>query len=86
VVCSKLNNELHAYLLPDLKSLGGAELGGKGAAWLTLMPDGKTACVANAVTKDVSAVDIKSLKEVARVPIGFVPKRNTTDMLPQSED
>ena len=81
VVCSRLNNFLYAYSLPDLKVLGGAELGGKGAGWVTLTPDGKTAYVANPVTNDVSVVDIKSLKEVARIPVGFVPKRNVTGML-----
>ncbi len=81
VVDSRINNMLYAYSLPDLKYLGGAELGGMGAAWVTLTPDGKTAYVANAVTNDVSAVDIKSLKEIARIPVGFVPKRNTTGML-----
>ena len=65
VVCSRLNNYLYAYSLPDLKLLGGAELGGKGAGWVTLTPDGKTAYVANPVTNDVSVVDVKSLKEVA---------------------
>ena len=81
VVCSRLNNFLYAYSLPDLKALGGAELGGKGAGWVTLTPDGKTAYVANPVTNDVSVVDLKSLKEVARIPVGFVPKRNVTGML-----
>jgi YVTN family beta-propeller protein len=81
VVCSRLNNFLYAYSLPDLKLLGGAELGGKGAGWVTLTPDGRTAYVANPVTNDVSVVDIKSLKEVARIPVGFVPKRNTTGVL-----
>ena len=81
VVCSRLNNFLYAYSLPDLKALGGAELGGKGAGWVTLTPDGKTAYVANPVTNDVSVVDIKSLKEVARIPVGFVPKRNVTGVL-----
>ena len=81
VVCSRLNNFLYAYSLPDLKPLGGAELGGKGAGWVTLTPDGKTAYVANPVTNDVSVVDIASLKEVARIPVGFVPKRNTTGVL-----
>jgi YVTN family beta-propeller protein len=57
------------------------DLGGKGAAWVTLTPDGKTAYVANAVTNDVSVVDVKSLKEVTRIPVGFVPKRNTTGTL-----
>jgi len=87
VVCSRLNNELYTYSLPDLKVIGGADLGGKGAAWVTLTPDGKTAYVAMAVTNDVSVVDVKSLKEVARIPVGYVPKRNTTGMLPsRSED
>jgi hypothetical protein len=27
-------------------------------------------------------IDIKSLKEVTRIPVGFVPKRNTTGLLP----
>jgi YVTN family beta-propeller protein len=81
VVCSRLNNYLYAYSLPDVKLLGGAELGGKGAGWVTLTPDGKTAYVANPVTNDVSVVDIASLKEVARIPVGFVPKRNTTGIL-----
>ena len=81
VVCSRLNNFLYAYSLPDLKLLGGAELGGKGAGWVTLTPDGRMAYVANPVTNDVSVVDVKALKEVARIPVGFVPKRNTTGVL-----
>ena len=87
VVCSRLNNFLYSYSLPDLKVIGSAELGGKGAAWVTLTPDGKTAYVANAVTNDVSAIDVKSMKEIARIPVSYVPKRNTTGLLPaQSND
>src|SRR5215208_3813982 len=81
VVCSRLNNYLYAYSLPDLKVLGGAELTGKGAGWVTLTPDGKTAYVANPVTNDVSVVDIKAMKEVTRIPVGYVPKRNVTGVL-----
>jgi YVTN family beta-propeller protein len=81
VVCSRLNNHLYFYSLPDLKSLGGAELSGKGAGWVTLTPDGRTAYVANPVTNDVSVVDVKTMKEVALIPVGFVPKRNTTGVL-----
>ena len=51
------------------------------AAWVTLTPDGKTAYVANPVTNNVSAIDVKSMKEVALIPVGFVPKRNTTALL-----
>jgi YVTN family beta-propeller protein len=86
LVCSRLNNALYAYSLPDLKLVGGADLGGKGAAWVTVTPDGKTAYVAMAVTNDVSVVDVSSLKEISRIPVGFVPKRNTTGMLPSPSD
>src|SRR5437773_1571654 len=82
VVCSRINNFLYSYSLPDLKLVGSAELGGKGAAWVTLTPDGKTAYVANPVTNDVSVIDIKSMKETARIAVGAVPKRNTTGVLP----
>ena len=81
VVCSRLNNALYTYSLPELNVVGSMFLGGMGAAWVTLTPDGKTAYVANAVTNNVSAVDIKSMKEVALIPVGFVPKRNTTGLL-----
>ena len=81
VVCSRLNNYLYSYSLPDLKLLGSAELSGKGAGWVTLTPDGKSAYVANPVTNDVSVVDVATMKEVARIPVGFVPKRNTTALL-----
>ena len=76
-----MNNYLYAYSLPDLKPIGSAELGGKGAGWVTLTPDGKTAYVANPVTNDVSVVDIASMKETMRIPVVYVPKRNATVLL-----
>jgi YVTN family beta-propeller protein len=82
LVNSSRNNTLYAYSLPDLTLIGGAALGGKGANWLTISPDDKTAYVANPQTNDVSVVDIKSLKEVARIPVGFAPSRNTAWLTP----
>jgi YVTN family beta-propeller protein len=82
LVNSRLNSALYAYSLPDLKLLGGVELGGRGAGWLTISPDDKTAYVANEHTNNVSVVDIKSLKEVALIPVGFAPARNTPWMAP----
>jgi YVTN family beta-propeller protein len=78
VVCSRLNNYLYSYSLPELKLLGSAELTGKGAGWVTLTPDGKTAYVANPVTNDVSVVDVATMKETSKIKVGFVPKRNVT--------
>ena len=82
LVNSRLNSATYAYTLPDLKLLGGAALGGKGAQWLTITPDNKIAYVANEQSDDVSVVDITSLKEVARIPVGFNPARNTLWMAP----
>jgi YVTN family beta-propeller protein len=83
VVCSLLNNALYSYSLPDMTHIGTAFLGGKGAAWVTLTPDGKKAYVANAVTDDVSVIDVATMKETALIPVGYVPKRNTTGVLQQ---
>ena len=82
LVNSRLNSTVYAYSLPDLKLLGGAALGGKGAQWVTITPDDKTAYVANEQSEDVSVVDIKSLKEIARISVGFNPARNTSWMAP----
>jgi len=82
LVNSRLNSALYAYSVPDLKLLGAAALGGKGASWLMITPDDKTAYVANEHTNNVSAVDIKSMKEVALIPVGFAPARNAAWTMP----
>jgi YVTN family beta-propeller protein len=82
LVNSRMNSAVYAYSLPDLKPLGAVTLGGKGAGWLTITPDGKTAYIANEHTNNVSAVDIKTLKEVALIPVGFAPARNIVWMAP----
>lgn len=80
-VCSKVNSHVYAYSLPDLKLLGGVHVGNH-PDWLTFTPDSKTVYVANAASNSVSAVDIALRKEVARIPVGQVPKRNITAVLP----
>jgi YVTN family beta-propeller protein len=82
LVNSRLNSTVYAYSLPDLNLLGGAALGGKGAQWLTITPDDTTAYVANEQSDDVSVVDIRSLKEITRISVGFNPARNTSWMAP----
>jgi YVTN family beta-propeller protein len=78
LVNSRLNSTLYVYALPDLTLLGSVALGGRGAGWLTLTPDDKTAYIANEHTNDVSVVDINGLKEVALVKVGYAPARNAT--------
>ena len=82
LVNSRLNNAVYSYSLPDLKLTGTANLSGKGAAWITLTPDGKRAYVADPVTNTTLVVDIPTMKEVAKIPVGQVPKRNHTMVIP----
>jgi YVTN family beta-propeller protein len=80
VVNSRLNSAVYMYSLPDLKLLGSTDVG-RSPDWVTISPDGK-AYVANAGSNNVSVVDVKAMKEITRIPVGQVPKRNTTAMLP----
>jgi len=82
LINSRLNSALYAYSLPDLKFLGVATLGGKGAGWLTITPDSKAAYVANEHSNTISVVDVASMKETALIPVGFAPARNVMWMAP----
>jgi len=81
IVNSRLNSAVYVYSLPDLKLVGSADVG-VAPDWVTLTPDGKMAYVANAGSNSVSVVDMAGVREVTRIPVGQVPKRNITAMLP----
>jgi len=81
VVDSRLNSAVYIYSLPDLKLQGSVDVG-VAPDWVTLTPDGKTAYVANAGSNSVSVVDVMNMREVTRIPVGQVPKRNITARLP----
>jgi YVTN family beta-propeller protein len=72
---------VYFYSLPDLKLVGSVDVG-TAPDWVTLTPDGKSAYVANAGSNSVSVVDVSALKEITRIGVGQVPKRNITAMLP----
>jgi YVTN family beta-propeller protein len=76
-VTSRMNRQVYAYSLPDLKLIGAADVGND-PDWITITPDGKTVYVANAESDSVSAIDTTLKKEVARIPVGKAPKRNVT--------
>jgi YVTN family beta-propeller protein len=79
-VCSKVNSHIYGYSLPELSLLGGVHVGDH-PDWLTFTPDSKRVYVANAGSNSVSAVDIATRQEIARIPVGQVPKRNITAVL-----
>jgi YVTN family beta-propeller protein len=49
---------------------------------VTFTPDNRLAYVANAISNDVSVVDMATYEEIARIPVGESPKRNTVIVLP----
>jgi YVTN family beta-propeller protein len=77
---SKRYHYVAAYSLPDLTLLGTVPVG-QYPDWLTFTPDSKMLYVACAGSNDVSVVDVKSMREVAKIPVGQVPKRNITALL-----
>jgi YVTN family beta-propeller protein len=80
-VASRVNSRVYAYSLPELKLLGGVGVGSH-PDWLTFSPDSRFVYVANGASDDVSVVDIASLAEIERLPVGSAPKRNITALLP----
>ena len=91
-VNSSLANAVFVYSLPELKLLGHTSLPvveplghaptGGVPEWITFTPDSKLVYVSNSAARSVSAIDTKTLKEVARIPAGEVPKRLNTLVLP----
>ena len=67
--------------MPDLTYLGAVKVG-KVPDWLTFTPDSKKLYVANAHDNYVSVVDVAARKEIAKIKVGQVPKRNITAILP----
>jgi YVTN family beta-propeller protein len=71
---------VYGYTLPDLKLIGGVKVG-LVPDWLTFAPN-SVLYVANAGSNSTSAVDIKAMKVKATIPVGNVPKRVITAVLP----
>ena len=64
-------------VLPDLKLPGRQPIGAI-PDWLTFTPDSKTVYVGNSTFNSVNAIDMKTMKVVATIPVGQVPKRMNT--------
>ncbi len=95
-VTSIPNNAVYAYALenlgligevalPSLKLPGHEEPISAVANWVTFTPDSKTIYISNAGLRSVSAIDTASMKLVAVVPVGEVPKRINTLTIQVSE-
>src|SRR6266478_6622824 len=90
-VNSTLSNAVFKYSLPDLKLVGHAKLPevhplahaptGAIPEWIAFTPDSKLVYVSDSAARLVSVIDAQTLKEVARIPVGEVPKRIKTLVL-----
>ncbi len=91
-VNSTLADAVFKYSLPDLTlighcalplvhPLGRAPTGGV-PEWITFTPDSKFVYISNSAARSVSAINVQTLKEVAEIPVGEVPKRINTLVLP----
>ena len=78
---SSLNSKVYCYSLPDLKLTGSVDVG-RTPDWITFTPDSRKVYVSNAGANSVSAIDMQAMKEVARIKVGQVPKRNITAVMP----
>ena len=78
---SRLDSRVYSWTLPDLEFAGGIEVG-PSPQWLTATPDGQTLYVSMVGSMETAAVDTKTHEIVARIPVGFGPKRNSTHVLP----
>ena len=91
-VTSIPNNAVYVYSLADLALVGevalpSLKLPGHApisavANWVTFTPDSRTVYISNAGLRSVSAIDTTSMKLVAVVPVGEVPKRINTLVIP----
>ncbi len=80
-VNSSVAGAVFIYSLPDLKLLGHTVIGDV-PDWLTFTPDSKVVYISNAGSNSVSAIDTKTFKEIARIPVGETPKRSATLVIP----
>ena len=91
-VTSIPNNAVFVYSLADLSLVGEValpdlKLPGRGSFasvpnWVTFTPDSRTVYVSNAALRSVSAIDTKAMKLIATIPVGEVPKRINTLVIP----
>ncbi len=96
-VTSIPNNAVYAYDLATLKMIGKVDLPNEKLAghetpisavpeWVTFTPDGKYLYVSNAGLRSVSVIDAPAMKLVKVIPVGEVPKRSNTLVIPDNDN
>ena len=78
---SRLDSRVYGWSLPGLEFLGGIDVG-PSPQWLTATPDSQTLYVSMVGSMETVALDTATHEIIARIPVGFGPKRNSTHTLP----
>ncbi|MEK6407749.1 MAG: beta-propeller fold lactonase family protein [Acidobacteriota bacterium] len=73
-VTSMAGKAVYAFSVPDLKQLAKIDVG-RVPNWITISPDGRLVWVSNQLDDTVSAIDPRTKKVVATIPVGHEPKR-----------
>jgi YVTN family beta-propeller protein len=73
-VTSMAGKAIYAFSVPDLKQLAKIDVG-RFPNWITISSDGRQVWVSNQLDDTVSAIDTRSKKVVATLPVGHEPKR-----------
>ena len=78
---SRIDSSVYGWSLPDLQFLGGVHVGAS-PQWITPTPDSRFIYVSVVGSNETVVVDVKARQQVARIPVGQAPKRNSTHVLP----
>ncbi len=76
-VTSRPNAKVYVYSLPDLKLLGGTDIGGR-PDWVAFTPDSRLVYIATENRDTTVALDVATRQVVAKIPVGKAPKRVVT--------
>ena len=77
---SKVYSHAYVYSLPDLKEIGRVFVG-QHPEWVTFTPDGKYVYIGAAGDNETHAIDVATMKKVASISVGQVPKRVGTALM-----
>jgi YVTN family beta-propeller protein len=78
---SRATSHIYGWSLPDYEYLGRVHIGNP--AWLTATPDSRYVWVGVASHNETAVVDVQTQEVVRRFPVGQVPKRIFTAIMPK---
>lgn len=81
LVSDRWYNLVHLFSAPDMAYVGAIPTG-PDPFWFSVTPDNRTAYVSNSLTGSMSVLDLVDMREIARIPVQNVPKRNIMARVP----